>query len=81
MTVAAFRPTVPTGSLLAILRPLLLLGTLAFFAGFGGYLIFGPADVMGRQATQSQPAPVAVSATPAVAAAPSSDAWNLPKQI
>jgi hypothetical protein len=81
MTIAAFRPTASTGSLLAILRPLLVLGTLAFFAGFGGYLIFGPADVMGRQATPQASVAVSTPATPAAVTAPSSDDWNLPKQI
>lgn len=55
MAVTAFRPAQPT-SLRAIVQPLLLLAALAFFAGFGGYLILGPHHVLrGAEA----PAPVA----------------------
>ena len=44
-------------ALLAFARPFLLLAALAFFAGFGGYLIFGPPQVMGP--LQAHPAPAA----------------------
>ncbi len=60
MTAAAFRPVQPT-SLLAMAKPLLLLAALAFFAGFGGYLILGPHHVL-RAA--EPPAPVASVAAP-----------------
>ena len=60
MAVAAFRPAEPT-SLRAIAQPLALLAALAFFAGFGGYLILGPHHVL--RATEA-PAPVAAVAGP-----------------
>jgi len=60
MTATAFRPVPPT-SLLAMARPLLLLAALAFFAGFGGYLILGPHHVL--RAAEA-PAPVAAVAGP-----------------
>ena len=52
-------------ALLAFARPFLLLAALAFFAGFGGYLIFGPPQVMGP--LQAHPAPAAAAAAPELA--------------
>ena len=60
MTATAFRPAQPT-SLRAIVQPLLLLAALAFFAGFGAYLILGPHHVL--RAAEA-PAPVAAVAGP-----------------
>lgn len=60
MAVTAFRPVQPT-SLLAMAKPLLLLAALAFFAGFGGYLILGPHHVL-RAA--EPPVPVASVTAP-----------------
>jgi hypothetical protein len=60
MAVTAFRTVQPT-SLRAIVQPLALLAALAFFAGFGGYLILGPHHVL--RASEA-PAPVAAVAGP-----------------
>ena len=46
MTVAAFHLPARPLSLLEFVRPFLLLAVLAFLAGFGGYLILGPPNVM-----------------------------------
>jgi hypothetical protein len=72
-------------ALIAFARPLLLLAALAFFAGFGGYLILGPPDVL----SSGHPG-VAVPAS-ATASAPATDIpasddgampdWNLPKHV
>ena len=79
MTVAAFRPAADAPmSLLAALRPFLLLAVLAFFAGFGGYLILGPANVMGLTPDPQPSSAAATAMTPASAPA---DDWNLPKKI
>jgi hypothetical protein len=80
MTATAFRPVQPT-SLRAIVQPLLLLAALAFFAGFGGYLILGPHHVL-RAADPL--APVAAVAGPTDASTtpePTSiDDANLPQK-
>jgi hypothetical protein len=77
MTVAAFHLERPT-SLLAILRPFLLLAILAFLAGFGGYLILGPTNALNLTGAPQTTAAATSTATPASAPA---DDWNLPKQI
>ena len=77
MTVAAFHIARPA-SFLGFIGPLLALTALAFLAGFGGYLILGPANVL-----NPPPAPVAAqapAATPAdVLIVPDADAPNPPK--
>ena len=91
MTAAAF-PTVghtagrPV-SFLALVRPFLLLAVLAFLAGFGGYLILGPPNVMnlGAQPETAATAPQAQAQSPAAAtdasAPATSDDWNAPKHV
>ncbi|MBS0359945.1 MAG: hypothetical protein JSR98_01085 [Proteobacteria bacterium] len=65
-------------SLLALLRPIVALAALAFFAGFGGYLILGPPHVL-ADAPAAQPAVVeAPAAIPAEAPAPN---WDPPRQV
>jgi hypothetical protein len=82
MTVAAFRPdALQTGSLLRALRPFLLLAVLAFFAGFGGYLILGPANVMGLTPDSQRPSAETSAITPATAASVAADNWNAPRTI
>jgi hypothetical protein len=84
MTAAAFHLPARPLSLLEFVRPFLLLAVLAFLAGFGGYLILGPPNVMNltpsaqtsAAATPTSPAPE----IPASAPAATSD-WNAPKQI
>lgn len=82
MTVAALRPAAlpPAASrnvsLIEIVRPFLLLGALAFLAGFGGYLILGPPNVMA--AGDAKPTAASSAMTPASASAGD---WNAPKQI
>jgi uncharacterized membrane protein YfcA len=83
MTFAVLRPAAgPHDTLLAIVRPFLVLAALAFFAGFGGCLILGPANVMGLR--PDPPADAAAVSAPASvlgpASAPVGD-WNFPKQI
>jgi hypothetical protein len=79
MTVAAFNIVRPA-SLLGFVGPLLALTVLAFLAGFGGYLILGPASVL-----NAPPAPAAAQAsvaTPAdVTMVPAADAPNPPKAV
>jgi hypothetical protein len=81
MTVAAFHLPARPLSLLEFVRPFLLLAALAFLAGFGGYLILGPPNVMNL--TPPAPQATAAVATPEIpASAPaSSDDWNAPKRI
>jgi hypothetical protein len=82
MTVAAFRPdALPPGSLLRALRPLLLLAALAFFAGFGGYLILGPANVMSLTPDSQRPSAQTTAAMPTTAASAAADDWNAPRTI
>lgn len=79
MTVAAFHIARPA-NLLGFIGPLLALAVLAFLAGFGGYLILGPANVLNPPpaATASQ----APAATPAeVLIVPAADAPNPPKAV
>ena len=78
MTAAAFHLAGRQFSFLEILRPFLLLAVLAFLAGFGGYLILGPPNVMNLGATPSATAAAASSTTPVSAPA---DDWNAPKHI
>jgi hypothetical protein len=79
MTVAAFHTVRPT-NLLGFAAPLLALAVLAFLAGFGGYLILGPANVLGM--THQEPAAHVSAATPAdVAVTPADDASNPPKAV
>jgi hypothetical protein len=79
MTVAAFNIVRPA-NLLGFVGPLLTLAALAFLAGFGGYLILGPANVL-----NPPPAPVAAqapAATPAdILIVPDADAPNPPKAV
>ena len=74
---AAARPEGGLLSLLAFARPFVLLAALAFFAGFGGYLILGPPQVLS--------APMVAKPATADVAIPASDGampdWNAPKQI
>jgi hypothetical protein len=65
-------------SLVEIIRPFLLLAVLAFLAGFGGYLILGPPNVMNLTPTAQTSAAAASPAIPA--SAPAGD-WNAPKHI
>ena len=83
MTAAAFHFPARPVSLLQFVRPFLLAATLAFLAGFGGYLILGPPNVMNLTAPATQaPAAVATPEIPASApASPVSDDWNAPKHI
>jgi hypothetical protein len=82
MTVAAFRPDdLHPGSLLRALRPFLLLAALAFFAGFGGYLILGPANVMNLTPDSQRPNAQASAATPATPASVAADDWNASRTI
>ncbi|HXA38262.1 MAG TPA: hypothetical protein VNW53_04620 [Phenylobacterium sp.] len=79
MTVAAFHPVRPA-SLLSAVGPFLALAALAFLAGFGGYLILGPANVL--DLTAGPAAAHASAATPAdVAVTPDADAPNPPKAV
>jgi len=64
----------------AIARPFLLLAVVAFFAGFGGYLILGPPQVM----SAVRGAEPAAAAAPAAATPASDDAapqWDAPKRV
>jgi hypothetical protein len=68
-------------SVLEIVRPFLLLAILAFLAGFGGYLILGPPNVMSLgaapQATAAAAAPAVSTDASAPAASPNaSGEWN-----
>ncbi len=79
MTVAAFHIARPA-SVLGFVGPLLALTVLAFLAGFGGYLILGPANVLNRP--QAPAAAQASAATPAdVLVVPAADAPNPPKPV
>jgi uncharacterized membrane protein YfcA len=80
MTAAVFHTAGRPFSFLEILRPFLLLAVLAFLAGFGGYLILGPPNVMNLGAPPQAAAAVAAPATPASAPAATGD-WNAPKQV
>ena len=84
MTAAAFHTAGPTAgrsfSFLEILRPFLLLAVLAFLAGFGGYLILGPPNVMSLGAAP-QTAGVATSPAKPASAPATADEWNAPKQV
>jgi hypothetical protein len=79
MTVAAFNIVRPA-NLLGFVGPLLALAALAFLAGFGGYLILGPANVLTPPptATASQ-APGATAAD--VLIVPQADAPNPPRAV
>lgn len=84
MTAAAFHLAGHPVSLLRMLRPFLLLAVLAFLAGFGGYLILGPPNVMSlTPVSQTTAAAAMTTATPEIpASAPAvSDDWNAPKRI
>ncbi len=78
MTAAVHRPIASAG-LVTVLRPLLLLGGLAFLAGFGGYLILGPPRVM------DLPIVVPPTATVSTPAEPASETltpdWNPPRPV
>jgi hypothetical protein len=79
MSVATFHAPSHTGASLAqVLRPFALIAALAFLAGFGGYLILGPPNVMGMVSDQARAAAASSAATPASAPA---DDWNFPKKI
>ena len=85
MTTAVFSPTAvprtappvvaPQADVSAILRPFILIGAVAFMAGFMGYLII--ARPQAAVAQEREP-PAAVS-TPA--ATPVPDAFNPPKPV
>ncbi len=78
MTAAAFHLPERHLSLLEFVRPFLLLAVLAFLAGFGGYLILGPPNVMSL--TPSTSATAAAVSPEIPASAPATD-WNAPKHI
>ncbi len=81
MTAAVFHTAGRPFSVLQILRPFLTLAVLAFLAGFGGYLILGPPNVMSLGA-QPQPVAAPSATTPASAPAPAATGdWNAPKQV
>jgi hypothetical protein len=84
MTAAAFHPvrSAHPSSLFSVVGPFLALAVLAFLAGFGGYLIFGPANVLDLAAGPA--AAQASAATPADVAVTSdadADAPNPPKAV
>jgi hypothetical protein len=65
--------------LLAMGRTFLVLAALAFFAGFGGYLILGPPHVLAAGPTLQPSAAAAPTAIPAdEGVAPD---WNPPKPV
>ncbi|THD73124.1 hypothetical protein [Phenylobacterium sp.] len=79
MTVAAFHIVRPT-NLLGFAAPFLALAIVAFLAGFGGYLILGPANVLGM--SHGAPTASGSAATPAdVYLAPADHASNPPKAV
>ncbi|HZZ32976.1 MAG TPA: hypothetical protein VFE10_13395 [Phenylobacterium sp.] len=79
MTAVAFHTVRPT-SLLSVVGPLLVIAVLAFLAGFGGYLILGPANVLNL--VSGAVAAHGSSATPAdVGVTPDADASNPPKAV
>jgi hypothetical protein len=79
MTVAAF-PIVRPANLLGFAGPVLALALLAFLAGFGGYLILGPANVLGM--THDTSAAAHSAATPVdMPLAPAADPANPPKAV
>jgi hypothetical protein len=80
MTVTAFYPAERHLSPLEFVRPFLLLAVLAFLAGFGGYLILGPPNVMSLTAATQVSAAAASAAIPASAPTSAND-WNAPKHI
>jgi hypothetical protein len=80
MTAAAFHTADRPFSLVEFVRPFLLLAVLAFLAGFGGYLILGPPNVMSLGAAPQTDATAVSPATPASAPA-TADEWNAPKQV
>jgi hypothetical protein len=79
MTVAAFHTVRPT-NLLGFVGPILALALLAFLAGFGGYLILGPANVLGM--THDASAASHSVATPVdMPISPTADTPNPPKAV
>ena len=66
-------------SLLAILRPFVLLSALAFFAGFGGYLILGPPHVL--SGAPGAPAAVADTPSPTPAVDAVTPDWDPPRHV
>ena len=64
-----------------LLRPLAILGAVAFAVGFLGFLAFTGADMDDLQMRVSTlPTPAAVVSSPAASPA-SFDEWNIPKRI
>jgi hypothetical protein len=81
MTAAVFHTSGRQFSVLEIVRPFLLLAVLAFLAGFGGYLILGPPDVLGHDAAPQAAAVAASPAVPTDASAQAASAeWNAPQR-
>ena len=80
MTAAAFHLSERPLSLLELARPFLLLAVLAFLAGFGGYLILGPPNVMNLTPSARTSAAAASPEIPASTPI-SSDDWKAPKHI
>lgn len=70
--------------LMAVARSFLLLAALAFFAGFGGYLIIGPPQVMNTGGSVPPPAAVAPEPAPAAATSAADESapqWDAPKHV
>jgi len=68
----------------AIARPFVLLAALAFFAGFGGYLILGPPQVMNTGGSVPPPAAVGPKPAPATATSAADESapqWDAPKHV
>jgi hypothetical protein len=63
-----------------LVRALLVLAVFGFFAGFGGYLVFGPPNAAGLVDSPAQPV-AATASEAAPASLPVSDDWNFPKKI
>jgi hypothetical protein len=79
MTVVSFHAVRPT-SLLRVVGPFLAFGVLAFLAGFGGYLILGPANVL-NLAPDAAPADASPATPSDVVVAPDAHAPNPPRAV
>jgi len=75
MNAAAAAPA----SLFPLIRMLLLLAVVGFFAGFGGYLVFGPPDAAGLGA-RAKPAAAAAPTAASVVSTSVDDEFNPPRQ-
>lgn len=79
MSVAAFH--VRPASLFSAVGPFLALGVLAFLAGFGGYLILGPAKVLSPATGAARMTPAPAAAPAAMVVMPTTDDLNPPKPV